>query len=610
MYRAHRRAGRAASTLALLATVVVAARGCQPLTRNNPNVCMTDVDCGASRSCVAHLCQAGSGGLGGTAVGTGGSAGRAGAAGAGAIGGAGGHGAGAGGSGPDAGADVSAACTGNDICLANSPTMPICDLATKTCVGCMADADCHGGTPFCSTAKTCVACQLAPKDACAADAAHPFCGPAGACVACAADKDCAGDPTRSFCSADGACVGCAMAPAAATCAQRSALTPVCAATGACVACEKDAQCTDATKPFCSPDDVCVPCAMAATDACAKNADGRPFCGPAGACVECAANKDCVGDPKRPFCSAAGACVGCEMAPAAAHCADLNPAAPVCAPSGACVQCVVNGDCPSTAPVCSVVNACGACASDTDCAARGSPVVCMSHQGGRCATDAETIYVQNTASCSDAGNAGGTAAAPFCSMQPAVTAFGASRDLIVVRGSVNGATAAFSGVAKQVSIVGQAAAAVLAGANPAIRLAAGDAFVRDLRLTTAGSIGCQADPGSTLRLQHLAVSGNSGGGILLDGAAFDIQNTTVTNNGPGTSGAVSWGGILVNNPPAAGPKQLQYVTVQNNMQVGITCSVGVTGLGVFASGNVGGVDINPTCGFSACMPAGATCGAQP
>jgi hypothetical protein len=235
---------------------------------------------------------------------------------------------------------------------------------------------------------------------------------------------------------------------------------------------------------------------------------------------------------------------------------------------------------------------------------------MSHQDGRCAADAETIYVQSGGSCSDSGGAaGGIAAAPFCSMQPTVAVVGATRDLIVVRGAVNVASAGFQGGAKQISIVGQSSALIGTVTGSAVHLSAGDAFIRDIKLMTTGAIGCQADTGTTLRLQHLTVTGNSGGGVLLDGAAFDIRNTTITTNGPGTFGATNWGGILVNNPPAAGPKQLQLVTVQNNMGPGVSCSAAVTGTGVFATGNTP-VDVNATCMFSSCGAAGATCGAQP
>jgi hypothetical protein len=234
---------------------------------------------------------------------------------------------------------------------------------------------------------------------------------------------------------------------------------------------------------------------------------------------------------------------------------------------------------------------------------------MKHQDGRCATDAETIYVQKTVACPGAAaTADGSAAMPYCSMDPAVTAVGATRDLILVRGTVTSAATPISGASRQISIVGQLNAGI-AGSDPGIHLSAGDLYVRSVKLGPSPALGCQAEAGSTLRLDHVVVTNNSGGGVLIDGAAFDIENTTVTDNDSGTFGVANWGGILVNNPPTGGPAKLQFVTIQNNKQVGVACSARVSGANVSASGNVGG-DISSTCGFSSCGTASVTCGAQP
>ena len=236
---------------------------------------------------------------------------------------------------------------------------------------------------------------------------------------------------------------------------------------------------------------------------------------------------------------------------------------------------------------------------------------MSHQDGRCASPGETIYVENQSACSDTtGTAGGTSARPFCSLQPAVAAVaaaGTARDLVVVRGSVNGAASAFQTSAPPISIVGQMSG-LIGGVNPAIHVAKGDLFARDLTLTTVSSVGCQADAGATVRLDRVLVTGNASGGILLDGAAFVITNTTVTNNGPGDLGFF-WGGIRAQNIPVGGPAQLTNLTVRNNNQQGISCSAVVVGTSVLATNNVGG-DISPTCGFMSCPAAGPTCGATP
>jgi hypothetical protein len=226
---------------------------------------------------------------------------------------------------------------------------------------------------------------------------------------------------------------------------------------------------------------------------------------------------------------------------------------------------------------------------------------MKHQDGRCATDAETIYVQKTANCPAAD---GTAMAPYCSMDGAVAAVGATRDLIVARGTVGGASSAFAGGTTQISIIGQMNATIGNVNSPAIQLASGDMYVRNVKLGPSTAIGCQGDAGSILRLDHVLVTGNSGGGILLNGAAFDIENTTVTNNGP--SADATWGGIRIQNPSASGPVLLHLVTVQGNNPTGVSCSASVTGMGVLAPGNL----VSSTCGFSSCATANTTCGAQP
>src|ERR1017187_8583366 len=61
----------------------------------------------------------------------------------------------------------------------------------------------------------------------------------------------------------------------------------------------------------------------------------------------------------------------------------------------------------------------------------------------------------------------------------------------------------------------------------IRVTGGDLYIRGLSVT-AGSPGIWATGGNILRLDHVNVSNNTAGGILLDGAGFDIKNTTINN----------------------------------------------------------------------------------
>lgn len=403
---------------------------------------------------------------------------------------------------------------------------------------------------------------------------------------------------------DAASKKCRACASSAECSSLNAATPVCDPSGKCVECSASKECKGTTKPICEvATSACKACSS--NDECSGKSSATPACASTGACVECTADTQC-GLAQKPVCDmGTNTCRGCGTA---TECVAVSAATPACAPSGKCVECVNNVDCKASAkPICDQgTNTCRGCQSDSECTT--GPQVCMKHQDGRCATDAETIYVQKTSACPGAAaTADGTAAMPYCSMDPAVAAVGGTRDLIVVRGIVNGASSAFSIGSRQVSIVGQLSANVAGATDPAIHLTAGDLYVRSLKLSTGGSIGCKAEVGSVLRLDRVVVTGNSSGGILLDGAAFDVENTTVTNNGP--SADATWGGIRIQNTPAGGPARLHLLTVQNNNPSGISCSASVTGTGVLASGNTS-VDVSATCGFSSCGTTGSTCGAQP
>jgi hypothetical protein len=124
------------------------------------------------------------------------------------------------------------------------------------------------------------------------------------------------------------------------------------------------------------------------------------------------------------------------------------------------------------------------------------------------------------------------------------------------------------------------------------------------------MGMVVDGGATLRLDGVTFNNDSKGGLLLDGAAFDIRNSVFTNNGPGTIGAVAWGGILVQGAAPPGPRNLAQVTITNNMPFGLSCSAAISGSGIYAAGNTGGIDVIPTCAVTTCPQIGAGCGAPP
>jgi hypothetical protein len=390
-------------------------------------------------------------------------------------------------------------------------------------------------------------------------------------------------------------VGCS---AGATC---PAATPLCV-DDRCVECAEDAQCTDPLRRFCVAGS-CADCRTAGPTACKAP---TAVCDPAsGSCVQCVANSSCT-DPRAPFCGG-NRCVGCGMA-APQTCTMLNAARPACSADGACVECNVSADCSAeaTRPIC-VDRACVACTADAQCAARqANPGVCRRDLGGRCATEAETIYVQDGAGC----GAAGTAAMPLCSMDAALPLLTATRNLVVVRGVVGGFVWNNPPAGTRATIVGQSGAVFAGGVRSGIRLSGGgDVTVRGVTVRSSEVAGIVAERGATLRLETVLVDTNRGGGILLDGARFEIRDTLVTNNGPGDAGLVVWGGILIRGTPAGDPALLERVSLLNNRQIGLTCDAAVQARGLLARGNAGGVEVGSTCNVTPCPAESATCGSS-
>jgi hypothetical protein len=332
------------------------------------------------------------------------------------------------------------------------------------------------------------------------------------------------------------------------------------------------------------------------------------------CVACKTSGECQGGA--PICSSSHACVSCALADAG-----CPATAPACqADSGRCVECVSNDGCGvATKPICdSSSYTCVSCTSDDQCAAVG-PSVCMFHLDGRCAADAETIYVgsRGSAACSDTATSAGSAQTPYCTAQKGVLAARAKgRPLVVLAGALAGG---FTGIAltAPLTVVGKNASITPADFSDGIGITIGEIYLRGLSVagSAAGQTGiginAQATAGATLilHMDGCAVTGNPGGGILLGGAAFDIRNTRVAGNGPGqTSGGATFGGIRVDSLPASGPTSLKLVTIESNLAPGLSCAASISGTGVLASGNVV-PDITTSCGVGNCATASPTCGAQ-
>ena len=211
--------------------------------------------------------------------------------------------------------------------------------------------------------------------------------------------------------------------------------------------------------------------------------------PSGSCVECTQNSECK-TTKKSFC-AQNKCVGCDdpgarptgsTADAGVDGGNRNDAGtsvaaactsakPICVASdstsapglaGQCVGCVTNADCGGTTPICNSANMCEACTNDSQCTT--GPKICLYHApyNGRCATDAETIFVQNPG-CSGTGT--GTQTSPFCNTQDAIAAVTASKRILVLSGSglFPVTSTITSGGTDPVSLIGRKGAATNAGA---------------------------------------------------------------------------------------------------------------------------------------------------
>jgi hypothetical protein len=231
-----------------------------------------------------------------------------------------------------------------------------------------------------------------------------------------------------------------------------------------------------------------------------------------------------------------------------------------------------------------------------------------------------VYVQNVAgTCVESGTGAGSAATPFCSLQKGVgSAQANSKSLVVVTGSLAQGSATASPTSP-LSIVGKSSATITADTGTdGIYIASGTIYLRSLTVqgvTTTGSqtkTGINAASGTTLYMNGCKVTNNVGG-ILLNGTAFDIENTTVSNNAAGTTSVgLRWGGIRIDSLPTTGPTILNHVTIQTNAQVGLSCSAPITtSTTVLSSGNNNGstdpADQISGCGFTSCS-AGTGCGA--
>jgi hypothetical protein len=371
---------------------------------------------------------------------------------------------------------------------------------------------------------------------------------------------------------------------------------------------------------CPAGEACV-LAGAATFTCAASDGGLPDGGlPDGdaseVAPECTMSSQCP--DVKPICDAQ-TCRACDSTRSgdATACASRDGARPFCGPGGACVECVsaTGADCAANPakPICDPAsNTCMGCATDGQCVAKGAgPGICMSHQDGRCASDSEVIYVENKGGCASSALTpmAGSSGTPFCSPQLALDGVSAARRTILISGTVAGFQWAPAGTQAQVSIFGRNAAVIAGGTQPGVAITGGaDLYLRGpLTIGPGPEVGISAASGAILRVVGVIVDGNKKGGVLIDGAGFDLRDSTIVGNGPGDIMGFPWGGVRIQNAASVVPASLDRLTIRNNNPVGLSCSGTVVSSGVFATTNTS-VDIATTCGITPCSPAGPSCGA--
>jgi hypothetical protein len=401
--------------------------------------------------------------------------------------------------------------------------------------------------------------------------------------------------------------------------------PVCDVTsGRCERCTPTDGCDKtSTTPVCTSSKVCGPCAAPAGGMananCVGNAAG-PLCAPAGNCVQCLQNADCR-DATKPIC-VANKCVPCGTD---AQCLMKSAAAPACdQTSGSCFECTADSFCSGVRPICNLAaHVCARCARDSECVAKlgDNPGVCMSHQDGRCATDAETVYVANRPPCAVAPAMGGTSALPYCSPQDGIGAARGVKRMVLLRGTMPFVPFNVALVDPgEISVISTDGAIIDHGAFIGIHLTRGQLYVRGVTVVGGAGAGMVADGGaaSVLRLNRCKILG-SAGGLAINGAGYEIVNTVIANNNEALvppSGPTTYGGVYLRSVAGA-PTIFRYNTIVGNQNIGLLCFAAYATSSLIIANNAlaqfvtcaptgAGITVDPQLDASFHLMAGAPC----
>ncbi len=378
-----------------------------------------------------------------------------------------------------------------------------------------------------------------------------------------------------------------------------------------------AACSERNPAFC---DVDIPCADL-TLVC--NLDTHRCQGtddPDSSIIGCSDSDECPGS--MPICTEQQ-CSQCSSgATGDTDCAARDPAATRCADDGTCVECLDADDCGDTTPVCDPApGSCRACAAHSECASE----VCAGD--GSCVAAAAIVYV-DAGDGTDSDTCGDQAApcATLGGSQGGLDKIAGSRRTVRIRAGTYAEDVDID-VGGTVILIGDVDDVTVnpaADGTPAITVRNGsDAVVDGLTVTGATGTGghgirCESSSslvvrGSVIRdndvngllsqscmltLERTRVTGNQGGGISVNDAAFTFTNCLIAQNGDAGAGGSSFGGIQLVNSSARSPQLLEFVTVTENQAAtaavtnGILCSTtsATTGSSSIVYAGVGGTSL--------------------
>lgn len=198
--------------------------------------------------------------------------------------------------------------------------------------------------------------------------------------------------------------------------------------------------------------------------------------------------------------------------------------------------------------------------------------------------------------------------PLCSAQlgaDVAKLMAATKQLLVLKGQLTPGFTASPPSGKPLTIVGQGATITPSTAGTGIEIISGEVYLRGVNVKGVKQSGSETGTGvivneaATLHMNRCVVENSPGGGIYVNGGAFEIINTVAAGNGPGSLGAVTWGGVYL--VPGSG-KMARFVnnTIYKNDAGGLTCSAPVAAPGLIAFGTTNAPrDITPSCMAAAC-----------